>query len=118
MENNNFEPQTNGQQFTDNNANPQFQQPYQQAPYQQPYQQPYYQQPPVVDQKSTGLNILSFFIPLVGLILYLTMKDQTPIKAKGCGKAALIGFILGIVASFVLPFVFTLLFAGVAGGVM
>lgn len=112
MENNNFEPQTNGQQFTDNNVNPQYQQPYQQAPYQQPYQQPYYQQPPVMDQKSTGLNILSFFIPLVGLILYLTMKDQTPIKAKGCGKCALIGFLVGIVGSFVLSFLSTLLLAG------
>ena len=111
MENNNFEPQTNDQQFTDNNVNPQPQ--FQQPQYQQPmYQQPMYQQPPVVDKKNTGLNVLSFFFPLIGLILYLVFKDQTPIKAKGCGKCALIGFLIGIVGSFVFSFLSTLLFAG------
>lgn len=50
MENNNFEQQNN-QQFTDNNANPQ--------------QPQFYGPPPALDKKSTGLNILSFFIPLV-----------------------------------------------------
>ena len=112
MENNNFEQQNN-QQFTDNNVNPQPQ--FQQVPYQQPMQQP-----PVLDKKSTGLNILSFFIPLVGLILYLTQKDQTPIKAKGCGKAALIGFILQIVFSIIYAVaIFALVgAAGAAGGLM
>lgn len=107
MENNNFEQQNN-QQFTNNYENPQFQQPQFQGP------------PPVIDKKSTGLNILSFFIPLIGLILYLTKKDQTPIKAKGCGKAALIGFILQIVISIVYYVaIFALLgAAGAAGGLM
>ncbi|MDE5671133.1 MAG: hypothetical protein K2I14_06705 [Eubacterium sp.] len=105
MENNNFEQQNN-QQFTDNNANPQ--------------QPQFYGPPPALDKKSTGLNILSFFIPLVGLILYLTQKDQTPIKAKGCGKAALIGFILQIVFSIVYVVVIFALVgaAGAAGGLM
>ncbi|MCI9641441.1 MAG: hypothetical protein HFJ98_01395 [Eubacterium sp.] len=64
--------------------------------------------------------MLSFFIPLVGLILYLTQKDQTPIKAKGCGKAALIGFILQIVFSIVYVVVIFALVgaAGAAGGLM
>jgi len=44
-----------------------------------------------------GLGILCFLIPLVGLILYLSWKDEKPIKASGAGKAALWGFILGIV---------------------
>lgn len=107
MENNNFEQQNN-QQFTNNNANPQYQQPQYQGP------------PPVVDKKSTGLNIISFFIPLVGLILYLTQKDQTPIKAKACGKAALIGFILGIVLSIIyIVAMFALVgAAGMAGGLV
>lgn len=104
MENNNFEQQNN-QQFADNNVNPQYQQPQ------------FYGPPPVVDKKSTGLNILSFFIPLVGLILYLTQKDQTPIKAKGCGKAALIGFILQIVFSIVYV-VAIAAFVGAAGALM
>lgn len=84
MENNNFEQQTN------------------QAPVNNQQPQPPYPYPPQVnDKKSTGLNIISFFIPLVGLIIYLTQKDQTPIKAKAAGKAALIGFILGIVVSII-----------------
>lgn len=31
-----------------------------------------------VDKPSTGLNILSFLIPLVGLILYLSWQNSTP----------------------------------------
>jgi len=44
-----------------------------------------------VDQKSTGLNVISFLIPLVGLIVYLTQKESYPIKATSAGKAALWG---------------------------
>lgn len=43
------------------------------------------------DTPSTGLNIVSFLWPMVGLILYLSYKDNTPTKAKSCGKWALIG---------------------------
>ena len=49
------------------------------------------------DIPSTGLNILCFFFPIVGLILYLVWKDTTPIRAKAIGKWALIGFIVGVV---------------------
>lgn len=101
MENNNFEQQP--QQFADNNVNPQ-QPMYQQPPFQGP--------PPVEDKKSTALNIISFFFPLIGLILYLAFKNQTPIKAKGCGKAALIGFIVGIIVSVVLNVAGTMLLGG------
>lgn len=48
------------------------------------------------DIPSTGLNILAFLFPLIGLILYLTEKDKTPVKAKAMGKWALIGFCVGI----------------------
>ena len=84
-----------------------YQQPnYQQAPYQQnPYQQPNYQQPypapAVADAPSTGFAILSFFFPLVGLILWLVWKDKTPLKAKSCGKGALIGVIVNVVFSII-----------------
>lgn len=44
------------------------------------------------DQNSTGLNVLSFLIPLIGLILYLVYQKEQPIKAAGIGKWALIGF--------------------------
>lgn len=51
------------------------------------------------DTPSTGLNVLSFLFPLVGLILYLVFLDKTPIKARSIGKSALIGFIIGVVLS-------------------
>ena len=43
------------------------------------------------DVESTGLNVLSFFIPIVGLILYIVFNNKTPLKAKAIGKWALIG---------------------------
>lgn len=49
------------------------------------------------DAPSAGFAILGFFIPVVGLILYLTNKDTSPRKADSAGKGALIGFILGLV---------------------
>lgn len=55
----------------------------------------------VEDVNSTGLNVLSFFFPLVGLILYLVFRDKTPIRAKGVGKWALIGFIVGCVLTLI-----------------
>ncbi|MCI9111400.1 MAG: DUF456 domain-containing protein [Eubacterium sp.] len=100
MENKNDFTQTNETQFTNPTPQPDFQ---------QPNQQPFYQ-PPVNDKKSVGLNIISFFIPLVGLIIYLVQKDTTPVKAKSAGKSALIGFILGIVLSIVYAVVFASLF--------
>ena len=63
------------------------------------------------DKPSTGLNILSFFIPLVGLILYLTQKNQYPVKAKALGKWALIGWITGIVLTIVYTVFISTMFA-------
>jgi len=44
------------------------------------------------DVSSTGLNVLSFLIPIVGIIMYFVYRDETPIKAKACLKWTLIGF--------------------------
>ena len=52
-----------------------------------------------VDAPSIGFAVLGFFIPIVGLILYLVCKDKTPLKAKSAGKGALIGFCTGIALS-------------------
>ena len=49
------------------------------------------------DVPSTGLNVLAFLIPLVGLILYCVNLSIAPNKAKAIGKWALIGFIVGLV---------------------
>ena len=54
------------------------------------------------DVPSTGLNVLAFFFPLIGLILYLTEKDKTPIKANAIGKWALISVIVSVVLSIIL----------------
>ena len=45
---------------------------------------------------SPGLNVLSFFFPLIGFILYLVFINDRPIKAKGCGKWALISFLVNL----------------------
>lgn len=56
--------------------------------------------PPVEDRPDTAMNVISFFIPLVGLILFLVCHDRQPRKAKSAGKFALIG--LGLAAAVVL----------------
>ena len=65
------------------------------------------------DKPNTGFAVLGFFIPVVGLVLYLIWKSTTPLKAKSCGKGALIGFIVGIVF-YIIYFIaiFALGFAG------
>lgn len=60
------------------------------------------------DEKSFGIALLGFFVPIVGLILFLVWKDSSPLKAKSAGKGALTGFIIATV-SFVLLII--LLFA-------
>ena len=49
-----------------------------------------------LDAPNAGYAVLGFFIPIVGLILYLVSKDKTPLKAKSAGKGALIGFCTSI----------------------
>ncbi len=49
------------------------------------------------DKGGFGWGALGFFIPLVGLILYLVWKGEKPKTAKAAGKGALISVILGIV---------------------
>lgn len=46
---------------------------------------------------STGLKVICFLLPIVGLIEYLIYIDKSPLKSKECGKYALIGFIVGII---------------------
>ncbi len=44
-----------------------------------------------------GWGILSFFIPLVGLILFLMWKTDRPKTASVCGKCALAAVIVDVV---------------------
>ena len=49
------------------------------------------------DAPSFGFALLGFFIPILGLILYLVWKDSQPLKAKSVGKGALIRVIVSSV---------------------
>ena len=49
-----------------------------------------------VDEPSVGLNWLSLFVPIAGLVFYLVFKKDAPIKAKSCGKWALIGLAISV----------------------
>lgn len=76
-------------------------------------QQSYYNQynqntakPQVNDYKSFGFALLGFFVPVVGLILYLVWKDETPLKAKSAGKGALVAAILWIILVALMIFLF------------
>jgi len=53
------------------------------------------------DAPSGGYATLGFFIPLVGLILFLVWHNEYPLRAKSAGTGALIGFIVGIFFSFI-----------------
>ena len=81
-------------------ANAGAQQPVAQQPYQQPYNQaqPVYAQPEpqVKDSGSIGWAILGFFIPIVGLILFLVWKGTKPNCAKMAGIGALVGFCINV----------------------
>lgn len=48
-------------------------------------------QPTSDDQSDTGMNIISFIIPLIGAIIYFTNKANSPNKAQAAGRAALWG---------------------------
>lgn len=94
---------------------------YNQPGYQAPPQQAYYApqngaqvppygmpQQPIEEKASVGLAILSFFIPIAGLIIFLTKKNDRPKTAKVSGICALVSFILNIVIGVI---------GGVIGGV-
>lgn len=51
----------------------------------------------VQDSGSFGWGVLGFFIPLVGLILFLVWKQTKPKSAKAAGIGALISVILNVI---------------------
>ncbi len=55
-------------------------------------------QPPALDYSGSFLMwLVGFFIPIIGLILYLCMRHDEPGKARSAGKGALSAFILHLV---------------------
>ncbi len=50
------------------------------------------------EEASTGMKIISFLIPLVGLILFFVDKNVKPVAANQELKWAIIGIVVGIVS--------------------
>ena len=76
---------------------PQYGQQYPQQP--QYAQQPYGQQ--TLPKAGTGLIIVSFLIPIVGLVLYFVKKKEVA-NPSAYLVAAIIGFVLCILANLML----------------
>lgn len=53
------------------------------------------------DSSSFGWALLGFCIPIVGLILYLVWKENTPLKAKSAGQGALVSVIVSVIFSII-----------------
>ncbi|MFR6099909.1 MAG: zinc ribbon domain-containing protein [Thomasclavelia ramosa] len=74
-------------------------QPLQDNPYNQPYNQNYNNSNVKADDApSAGFAVLSFFIPIVGLILYIVWKNEYPAKAKSCLKGLIVGVVLYVIS--------------------
>lgn len=63
---------------------------------------PAYQPPQVDDNPSSALRTLSWFFPIVGIILYAVKKEKTPNSAKSYLKIALISIAVNLIATIVL----------------
>lgn len=70
------------------------------------------------DAPSAGFAVLCFFIPLLGLILYLIWKDEYPLKAKSCGKGALISVIVSVVLTLFYAIIIAIVAAAAIGSGM
>ncbi len=60
------------------------------------------------DAPSRGFAILGFFVPIIGLILYLIYERKQPKRAKSAGKGALVGFITKIVIYIVIVILYVI----------
>lgn len=70
------------------------------------------------DSGSFGWAVLGFFIPIVGLVLYLVWREQKPLSAKKAGMGALVSVIAGIVLSVLWFIIVAVILGSAAGNVM
>lgn len=70
------------------------------------------------DTGSFGWAVLGFFVPLVGLILYLVWKNEKPLTARRAGKGALISVIVSVVLMVIWMILMFVLVGSMAGGAM
>ena len=78
-----------------------------------PVNQPKPAAPATQDAPNIAYAIIGFFVPIVGLILYLVEKDKTPLAAKSALKGMLIGIAVSVVL-FVLYIIFIVVIFGMA----
>ena len=73
---------------------------------------------PVVnnDAPSTGIAVLGFFVPLAGLIIWLTTKATKPLFARSAGKGALIGAIVSAAIYVFYIIIYAVLIGSMMGG--
>ncbi|MBU1145527.1 MAG: zinc ribbon domain-containing protein [Firmicutes bacterium] len=63
-----------------------------------------------VEEDSTAIyGVLGFFVPLVGLILFLLWQDERPKAAKSAGKGALISVIIGCAVGLIYLIIFLII---------
>ncbi len=65
------------------------------------------------DKSNVGLNILSFFVPIFGIIWYFVKKSERPKEAKGTLKTAIVSIVINLVIAMVLT---VLMFIGLFAG--
>ena len=58
----------------------------------------------VKDEGGFLYGLISFCIPIVGLILFLVWRDDKPKTSRTVGIAALVGFLLNLLSAIVLAF--------------
>lgn len=61
------------------------------------------------DQESLLLEIFSFLIPIMGLVLWAVTKDKAPNKANGIIKWAAVGFVFFFLIRIIFSFLFYLI---------
>lgn len=67
------------------------------------------------DSSSFGFAVLGFFIPIVGLILFLIYEGKKPKRAKSAGKGALIGFITRVILVIILVIFYLVFISSLVG---
>lgn len=69
------------------------------------------------DNSNLGFAIFGFFIPIVGLILFLIYEEKKPKRAKSAVKGALIGFITEIVLAIILVILYVVFAASLVNNI-
>ncbi len=57
--------------------------------------------PKTDDKKSGAWAFLCYLVPVLGLILWLVWKDDYPLRAKSCGKGAIVAVVMGTISAII-----------------